>query len=84
MALNCIGKFKTRDGEIHLASPMPSGNVLLLSSQLDGRPRIALDSVLHSTDPLAELEKLQSVATKEVCEGDWVSPVCRQEIWAVE
>lgn len=82
MALDCVGKFKTRDGEIHLASPLESGGVLLLSPQVDGRPRMALDALLHALDPRAELAKLQAIAKKEAHEGDWLSPVCSQEVWA--
>ena len=78
----CVGKYQTPDGLIHLASPTQTGGVLLLSSPAVDRPRRRLDSILHADHPETELANLISAARDVVHQGKWISPVCDQEVWA--
>lgn len=82
MFTDCVGKFRTRDGVVHLASPVSQKEALLLSSPSSSGPRRALDSLLFSQDPLGELNQLRTAATAKATEGEWLAPVCNQEIWA--
>jgi len=78
----CVGKFQTHDGLVHLASPTQDGGALLLSSPTVNQPRLRLDSILHADNPKNELARLISAAKTVAHEGKWISPVCEQEVWA--
>ena len=82
MFSECVGKFQTTDGVIHLASPTATGGALLLSSDSASGQRIRLDSLLYGKDPRAQLAGLVAGAKNEYHDGKWISPVCNQEIWA--
>lgn len=82
MLSECVGKFQTRDGLIHLASPTAKGGALLLSSDGASGQRIRLDALLYGKAPKSQLAALLASAKTESHDGSWISPVCDQEIWA--
>lgn len=82
MQAQCVGKYQTPEGDVHLASPTDDGGALLLSSPKAGLPRLRLDSLLYGENPKSDLEAMIGAAKTVVRDGKWISPVCDQEVWA--
>lgn len=82
MQAECVGKYQTPDGDVHLASPTTDGGALLLSSPKAGQPRRRLDTLLYGESPKTDLAEMIKAAKTVVRDGKWISPVCDQEVWA--